>query len=376
MRIVSMFFILLLLASCNQSNQSSEDAEAISGEIFPSVDLWLTITDSIGVEFGDSNLVFGIPNAAFMMAGNRIAVMDVLKAKISLFDINGNFLNTIGRQGNGPGEFLQPSWFSVTPSGGFVVSDMMARKLVSFDSNFVYTGSIGSFFPSPPDRTIFLNDSVFVGIKPDYEMNDQEMRAGFVVAMWNLNTIEPELIYYRDLAHFDPANPFNSEAGYPIFTMSLDGIVYTSVQSIDEYTIHGWDIDGSLLFTITEPYTRMPKTPEVINQEREITHSIMRRAGMPDSMLNSIEPDPFYYAIISLGIGPNGNLWVALGYYDHPVFRVYTTHNGEYLFTAALEYPESKRNLSVTINKWGFIALNPMSDSWPRVYILNLREDD
>jgi len=364
---------ILILSSCN--TQSSGDTEDISVETFPTVDYWLTITDSIGVEYGDSNLVFGIPSSAFQISGNRVAIMDILKAKISVFDTSGNFLNTIGRQGSAPGEFLQPSWLSLTPSGGIVISDIMTRMLISFDSNFVYRGSMGPFFPSPPDRNVFLNDSVFVGCKPDYEMDGQDISAGFVVSMWNLCALEPILVYYRDLVHFDPVNPFSSEAILPIFTMSLDGTVYTSVKSIDEYSIQGWDLDGSLLFSITEPYTRIPKTIEAIEQELEVTNNIIRRAGIPATMMDSMEPDPFYFAITYLGIGPSGNLWVALGYFEHPVFRVYNAYNGEYLFTVALEHPESKRNLSITVNQWGFTAVDPMSDSWPRVYILNLKGD-
>ncbi|MCK5133736.1 MAG: 6-bladed beta-propeller [Candidatus Sabulitectum sp.] len=371
MKLFIAMLVLLIFSSCN--TKFFEDPEDIAEEVFPTIDLWLTITDSIGVEYGDSNLVFAMPNHALQISRNRIVVMDLLKARISVFDTSGNYISSIGRQGSGPGEFLQPSWFSLTPSGGIVVSDAITRSLIFFDSNFVYRSSMGPFFPSSPDRIIFLNDSVFVGSKPDYEMNGQEISAGFVVSMWSLNALEPIRIFYRDLAHFDPANPFSSEAIQPIFTMSQNGIVYTSAKSIDEYSIQAWDLDGSLLFTITEPYTPISKAQEVVDQEIEVTYSIMRLAGIPDSILDSMVPDPFYFAIANLGIGPSGNLWVTLGNYNHPIFRVYDSNNGEYLFSAALEYPESMRNLSITVNQWGFTAVDPMSGSWPRVYILTPR---
>ncbi len=372
MKAIFTFLIVLMLASCNQSNQSAERESSNSGEEFPDVDLWLTITDSIGVDYGDTNLVFGMLAVAVRIPEDRVAIMDIQKAKVSIFHNDGSFINTVGRQGSGPGEFLQPSWFSVTPSGGFVVSDYMAKKLIFYNSDLVYTGSMGSFFPSPPDRTLFLNDSMFVGTEIDYEMNDQGILAGFVVALWDTDSLEPEVFYFRDLALLDPANPFNSEATQPISTISPEGMVYTSVQSTDEYVIHGWNTDGSQLFTISESYTRVPKTQEEINYERETTRGFMSRAGIPDSWLDSFEPEPFHYAISSLGIAPDGNLWVGLGYYSHPVFSVYDPHSGEYLFTAALECPENKRKLSVIMNRWGFTALAPMPDSWPRVYLLEI----
>jgi hypothetical protein len=87
-------------------------------------------------------------------------------------------------------------------------------------------------------------------------------------------------------------------------------------------------------------------------------------------MLESFQPNEFKFAIASLDIAPDGNLWVGLGAYGHPVFRVYDPDSGEYLFTAALEHPENPRNLSVMMNSLGFTAIDPMSESWPRVYLL------
>jgi len=87
-------------------------------------------------------------------------------------------------------------------------------------------------------------------------------------------------------------------------------------------------------------------------------------------MVETYEPEPFRYAIVSLGIAPDGNLWVGQGSYNHPVFRVYDHLTGDYLFTAALELTGGTRDLTVQMNQWGFIGIDQISADWPRVYVL------
>jgi hypothetical protein len=360
---------LMPFSGCGETSPTTE-TEQISQ--FPEIDVWLTITDSIGVEMGDSNMVLGNPVVVLRIPENRIAVLDTQKCRAALFSEDGSFIASVGRQGSGPGEFLLPACFSTTPSGGFAVSDAMAGGVKFFDSELAYTGEMTGFFPSPPTNTIFLNDSTFAGMMPAFEMNEDETLAGFIIALWTTGSTEPKAVYFRDLAPLNLMDIGSSEAGIPIFTMSPEGIVYTTAQSTDEFVFHGWNTDGSELFTVSESYERVAKTPEEISREREYTENLLRSGGMPEAMIESMQPDEFKLAITTLGIAPDGNLWVGLGAYSHPVFRVYDSGSGEYLFTAALESPESHRNLTVTMNSLGFTALNPMSESWPRVYLLEI----
>jgi len=91
----------------------------------------LAVTDSIGIETGDSNFVFGqIAGAAYAPDG-RIAVLDMKQKAVLFYSPDGSFLMRVGRQGSGPGEFLMPSSISFYRDGSMVVGDAMAQKLTS-----------------------------------------------------------------------------------------------------------------------------------------------------------------------------------------------------------------------------------------------------
>lgn len=363
---------LLLWAACGTSDQPSE-ADGTgngTGPAIPDADIWLSISDSIGIEIGDSNLVLGMPAVAAWMPDNRLAVMDMQKFRISIFTPDGDFITSIGRQGSGPGEFLLPSWLSVTPSGGLAVCDAMAGELDFFNPALEYTGSLAGFFPSPPVITVFLTDTSFVGMKPEFEQNDDGMFMGYTVALWNTASPEPVVTYHRELAPFDPSDMSGITGNMVVFAASPEGFVYTSVFSTEEYSVSGWNPDGTPLFSIEEPFTRVPKTEEDIDTERQFVRDRMRQGGAPDFMVETYEPEPFRYAISSLGIAPDGNLWVGTGIHNHPVFRVYDPGTGEYLFTAALEITDDLRDLTVQMNQWGFTAMDQISADWPRVYVL------
>lgn len=365
---------LMLLMACGAPGQPAEPEASRSGPELPPVDLWLGISDSLGIELGDSNLVFGMPVVAAWMPEERIAVMDMQKFRISIFSPEGEFLTSVGRQGSGPGEFLLPSWLSVTPAGGLAVCDAMAGELDFFDPSLQYTGGMTGFFPSPPVITVFLDDTSFVGMKPEFEQNDQGMFMGYAVALWNTSSPEPKVIYHREMFPFNPSDLSGLTGNMVIFTASPDGVVYTTVFSTEQYSFSAWNPDGSPLFTVSEPFSRVSKPQEDVEQERLFVRDRMRQGGAPDFMVESYEPDPYEYSIGSLGIAPDGNLWVGLGIYNHPVFRVYDPASGDYLFTAALEGSDGESDLTVQMNQWGFTAIDQMSADWPRVYLLEISE--
>ncbi len=374
-KVVLLPALAVILAACGPGNPSAEPGETVIGADLPEVDVWLSITDSIGLELGDSNLVFGMPATAAWMPGERIAVMDMQKCRASIFSRDGGFITSVGRQGSGPGEFLLPSWLSVTESGGLMVSDAMAGRLDLFDSTLTYSGSMGGFFPSPPVITVPIGDTAFVGMKPDFEQNDQGMFMGYRVARWNTTGPEPEVIYLRNLTLLrDPTDMSTMTDDMVIFAASPDGRVYTTVFSTEKYGFSAWNPDGTPLFTVSEPFERVGKNPEEMETERRFVQDRMRQGGAPDFMVDSYEPSRYRYAITSLAIAPDGTLWVGLGTYNHPVFRVYDASTGEYLYTAALENPETPRDLTVTMNRWGFTAMDQMSGDWPRVYLLEISQ--
>lgn len=76
---------------------------------------------------------------------DNIYLLDAGNCRVQKFDRNGNYLQTIGRKGQGPGEFERPARISIDDQDNIYVSEM--RSIQIFDSKGEFIRSISvSFF--------------------------------------------------------------------------------------------------------------------------------------------------------------------------------------------------------------------------------------
>ena len=117
--------------------------------------------------------------------GQRLYIVDALSSQIHVTTLKGKFLRSIGRKGNGHGEFNRPTYIDVGMDGKIYVSDSMNHRVQILDSegNFVHTfgqlsKNIGGF-GSPrgisldSDGNIYVSDTLFNVIQifnPDGEL--------------------------------------------------------------------------------------------------------------------------------------------------------------------------------------------------------------
>ncbi len=91
----------------------------------------------------DKNLSFYRIRSVRVDRDGNIFVLDAGNFRIQVFDRNGRFMRSIGRQGQGPGEFQFPARMGLEPrSAHLFVQDVMARSLKEFDENGVFQKSV------------------------------------------------------------------------------------------------------------------------------------------------------------------------------------------------------------------------------------------
>lgn len=376
-KLLTLTFLILLIACGAQESPSEEvvDEPITTSEeyVLPEADVYLTITDSIGVELGDSNYVFGSIAGVNVTPEGYIALLDRQKTCVSLFSPEGEFIERIGRQGSGPGEFLLPTGMAFFPDGGFVVSDGMSGKLTYFDSDLEYESELAGFFPSPPANISGLEGGAIVGMKPDFLQNEEGMFMGFTIARWEKEQAEPTVIYHSSMSPFDPADMTTMLEDILFFGTAPDGRVFTAPISSEEYIFTVWNSEGEELIVISkDDFERIAKTQEEINIEIEITNNMMIQQGMPPEMANW-EPDPYRAAIGGFGVDGQGRLWVRKGTTYTPSFDVYDL-DGNLLFTAALDAGERTSTWGVNIEGDKFIAFDADPELYPQVFIGDLPE--
>ena len=389
-----MLSVLIFALACGErpaedisADEGNDEAAATEEYVLPEADEYLILSDSIGIEMGDSNYVFGQIAGADISPKGEIAILDMQKSCMSIFSPSGEFLQRIGRQGSGPGEFLLPvgmaffpgeegiviSEFTVTDSlePGAAVSDAMGGKLIYFNSEMEYMMDVQGFYPSPPGAIAGVDNGAIVGMKPEFLQNEEGMFMGFTISRWEMGEVEASVVYFESMSPFDPSDLSSMQDDIPIFGATSEGIVFTAQLSTEVYEFTVWSPEGDELFTVTdENYVRVRKTQEEIDIETEMVNNRMIQQGMPESMANW-QPDPYRSAIGGLWVDGLDRIWVTKATTLTPSYTVYDME-GNILFTAALDAGERASTWQTVIKGNRFLAFDTDPEFYPQVFIGDL----
>ena len=130
---------------------------------------------------------------------------------------------------------------------------------------------------------------------------------------------------------------------YPVACNS-DGIVFLADVSSEEYILHSYKTDGTLLWSLERPFQRTEKTElEILTEEDMVLRRMQQSAHQAD-----YTADPYHNAVSSLAIGPRGRLWVERSGAENAFFDVYDPETGQLLFTASAEVELDLARLEVT----------------------------
>jgi WD40 repeat protein len=93
---------------------------------------------SIGNEYDENFLFYRIRDIQVDADGN-IYVLDSGNHRLQVFNKEGKYLHTIGKRGQGPGEFNAPTCFQLdNETGNIFVTDNMLRKIIIFEKEGKY----------------------------------------------------------------------------------------------------------------------------------------------------------------------------------------------------------------------------------------------
>jgi hypothetical protein len=334
------------------------------------------VAQTIGIELGDTNYVFGTIADAVPTPEGGVVVLDMFSLNIREYGSDGLLIASAGREGSGPGEFLMPRGLAILGNGKLLVSDMSAGAVSVFDDTLGWEQSIAGFSPRPPFTMRASGDSTYAGMLPNFDRAAGTM--GYSIVGLALSSPEPFSVYAEEEYPFDPSRMGPSaEDDQPLFAAGSDGSVFISPPGPDMINVLGFTAAGEDLLEISRPVDRIEKTPEQLaDEEAEFEEMSSRRsAGRRFGGGAAVfDPDPFRRAVTALGVDASGRLWVRLGAYEYPFWSVYDT-SGELLFTASLELDDPDiDDMTVRIESEGAVAWVEDPGTWPRVHLLTLPE--
>ena len=262
----------------------------------------------VGDAEGDFEYMFGrTPPRIAVAADGRIAVLDGGNHRVQVYDADGAFVATMGRQGQGPGEFGQVNALLIE-GDELVVWDVVHRRATrwSWDGDLVGSNAtdmwgglivqveggdrIWRAIERYPDR----QDTTFVRVRADGSQVVEYARTP-----WPQRTIDPPL---GEIVGTEPdawwvgtvAAGFAATAGGPVF-----------VSPFDEYQIFAYEPGGTMVWALQVAGERPPISAGEIDYFMEIHN---RR--FPNRSAAMVDWPERQYALADLKVDGHGHLYV------------------------------------------------------------------
>jgi hypothetical protein len=295
-----------------------------------------TPTFTIGVADGEEPyLLDGVVGAARLSDG-RILIVDRGSAQLRFYDATGRFLHSVGRKGNGPGEFARPEHLVRMPGDSLAVWDAGFRPLNIFapDGRFVRQHRVDTdrvmntiTMQRATEALTPLSDGSFI-IHATLRASPHQMG------------VPPGVVYRKEMGFYrfrpDGVDSLGwYEGGLPNMYLEIGGRrVYTTtlitwharlaasadarrvfITQGDPYEIIEF-IDAMPVRIIRRDVPPVPIPAHVLASARE------RRSGTPEAarLLSALPPQTHYPAIDRLIVDSDGNLWVSTRAGEHHVF--------------------------------------------------------
>lgn len=218
-----------------------------------------------------------------------IYILDIGSSEIRVFDSSGSFLRTIGRKGEGPGEFLFPSEINIGPSDNLWVLDDGTSRYSRFSRD-------GTFLDSHPRRIRGRNGGLKGGVLRegaymDWGLETPDGRFG-ALAVYHPIRLSP------DFEHTDSFPPLRLVRDMlPSGEMHLMYFGTQTVAAVDvegsiwfadarEYRVSRRSLEGDTTLVFTLPVDPAPiGTPETEFLQNELGH-------LPDLLAQHLEVLP------------------------------------------------------------------------------------
>ncbi len=360
---VFLMMSIILCLSCGNECDDHDSSNVLIDTLY--------IADSIGIEMGDSNYVFGSISDFEYAPDGEILILDGIQCCIFVYSQSGAFIKRIGRPGSGPGEKQMPSLLEVLGNGTICVKDQPFWYI--YDSEGVFISSI-HLGRSVPMSMISVGPENIVGIRNRMDfLQTGELQVTKNIALWNgINPDTIETVYFEQefLLNLEdiPNNVMRMDLFSAIAAAGEDR-VYVAPSPTDTPVIYCYRFDGSSADTLYLPYAEVPKFPSEIEEEKfliELAYS----QGTDMTMI--WEPLPNRPMIRCMGVDSLDNLWVQRGAELSPTFDVFNIQ-GDLLYTAGLPDREDAYNWRFNISPGGITAVPKDPEFYPLLYIIERR---
>lgn len=215
---------------------------------------------SIGEYAGSQETMFSQVRDIEVDGQNRIYVLDSKACLIRIFNESGDYLLTIGKQGQGPGEFSRPFGMSLIGHDVIAVEDMGNRSIKFFDLEGNFIKSLNTAKMRMFARATFSAQGYILGIAPTMDPENP---------VYEMIKFDSDLTPLKVLRTCPLPSPNGLDPFLPIFYFQVDrndNIVYGFPKN---YEIEILSPEGDVLKKIAKDYDPVELTEEEMETERK-----------------------------------------------------------------------------------------------------------
>ena len=290
----------------------------------------------VGPRGEDPNYLFFRPQGVAVDGGGRMYVLEMGSNRVQVFSPEGEYLRTLGQQGQGPGELQMP--IAITASGDrIVVSDWRNLRLSHWDAEGIHLGDVPMASGRLEQTIVLTGSGSYVSAR------DRRLEDGSGVIDVTLFSAEgTETVRYASLPEPNPVRieipggggvVIPALAGSPAFTASPSGEVYATAGQ--EYQVLAFDASGSPRWAL-----RAARRRQAFTDEHKSTVVAPLRERFPELNASEAEWPAFLNTIAGLSVDGHGHLYTFPYFFrgmapDESPVEVYSPE-GERLFAGTI----------------------------------------
>jgi len=268
----------------------------------------------IGGEEDEENLL-GVIDQVLADDDGNVYLLDIQLVETQVFDSDGEYVRSLGNQGDGPGELRNVRDLLFLPDGTVGLVQGFPGRIVKIDFEGLPAGemkpggndpSAGGFFAL---RSAASSGGRLVLGGAKITRGDNSRTATNFIAAFDQDGIEGvrylESVNVRDFGRMEFSEKGDFFPGQGGWALADDGRLYVA-PARNEYRIEVHAPDGSLERTIVRKYESWERTPAEADRAREMMMPFRRRNRNAIKLVM----EPTERDILDIRLDPRGQLWV------------------------------------------------------------------
>jgi len=266
----------------------------------------------------DDEEFFGMISRCVVGDDGTIYLLDTSMSEVPVYSPDGERLNTLSREGDGPGETRGPFGLFFMPDGNLGVMQVSPGKITKISTDGTPAGVVT---PTDPKTGGYLevydcvsggNQVVVTAEKRHFENGGLVRRHDNFVAAFDEEGNETvryfENEYLRDFKNFTFDESAVNRVDFHKTAVGKDGRVYVAHER-DDYLISVFSADGKLERVIEREFTHRERDEDEYNRVKSNLEGAFAQVPNANIVISTTEPD-----INDLHFGYDGNLWVSNSY--------------------------------------------------------------